>query len=102
MNNLADSSSGGIASSCNYAVAGTLIVSGVMFQYCHYTRRAEKDGMMRAMQIMKQKDMEKVAKQQQKDKAKEERRRLKDEEQDAKLAAAQSKGDAGRPWWKVW
>lgn len=73
-----------------------------MYQYCQYRRHAEKEGMMRAVEIMNKKQLEKQAKEQQREKAKEERRKLKDQEQDHKLAAMKGAGETGKPWWKVW
>lgn len=74
-----------------------------------YRRHAEKEGMMRAVDILNQKEMEKVTRAAQKEKAKEERRRLKDKEQDAQLASMKEARDGtangggeGKSWWNVW
>jgi len=64
--------------------------------------------MMRAVEILNKKDVEKRAREARKEKAREERRAGKEKELDAQFAALnQAKpdivsGDGGRPWWKVW
>ena len=81
-----------------------------MYQYCFYKRHAEKEGMMRAVEIMNKTDLEKRARQARKEKVKEERRKNKDVELDGQLAALSEKKSASgamggvdaRPWWKVW
>lgn len=78
-----------------------------MYQYCLYKRQAEKEGMMRAVEILNKKDVEKQARAARKEKAREERRKGKDTELDAQLAALnQAKPDTGpsggKAWWKVW
>ncbi|KAK5697797.1 hypothetical protein LTR17_023799 [Elasticomyces elasticus] len=85
-------------------------------------RQAEKDGMMRVIDVMNKKDIERKAREQRKEKVREERRRGKDEELDSRIAALSNKsegivgaasgtikeggvgdgGGGGRPWWKVW
>jgi cytochrome c oxidase assembly protein subunit 20 len=79
-----------------------------MYQWCLYRRQAEKDGMMRAVEILNKKEIEKRAREAQKEKAREERRRRKEEEQDKQFAALREKHDAAagsqnaKPWWKLW
>ncbi|KAK5685918.1 hypothetical protein LTS10_002031 [Elasticomyces elasticus] len=85
-------------------------------------RQAEKDGMMRVIDVMNKKDIERKAREQRKEKVKQERRLNKDEELDGRIAALSNKsegivgaasgtireggggdgGGGGRPWWKVW
>jgi cytochrome c oxidase assembly protein subunit 20 len=68
-----------------------------------FQRKAEKEGMTRAMEILNRKEMEKKAREQRKEQLKKERREIKDKEQDAQLAALKEKADgSGKPWWKVW
>lgn len=78
-----------------------------MYQYCHYKRQAEKEGMMRAVEILNKKDIEKKAREARKDKIREERRKAKDVEQDAQFAALQDAQSvkpegSGKSWWKPW
>ena len=97
-----------------------------MYQYCLYKRQAEKEGMMRVVDIMNKKDIERKAREQRKEKVKEERRLVKDQELDTQLATLKEAKVAGggpvggvtamgggggnggggggeaRPWWKVW
>ncbi|KAK3071435.1 hypothetical protein LTR53_008640 [Teratosphaeriaceae sp. CCFEE 6253] len=111
---------------CSWAVASTLLASSGMYQYCYYRRHAEKEGMLRVVEIMQRKEVERKAREQRKgrEKVKEERREAKDVEIDGRLAALKEKravadgggadvggasregGGAGagqgRPWWKVW
>lgn len=93
---------------CSWAVGSFCFSAPVMYQYCYYKRHAEKEGMMRAVEILNRKEGEKKAREQRKEKMKEERRQAKDLEQDAQLAAlkeaqgAKAEGGGGRPWWKVW
>lgn len=76
-----------------------------MYQYCMYKRQAEKEGMMRAMEILNKKDAEKKAREQRKEQLREERRIAKEKEQDAQFAAlnmaAPGQG-SGKSWWKFW
>ncbi|KAK3616111.1 hypothetical protein LTR56_026179 [Elasticomyces elasticus] len=109
--------------SCSYAVASFCFGSVGMYQYCLYRRQAEKDGMMRVIDVMNKKDIERKAREQRKEKVKQERRLNKDEELDSRIAAMSGKnegtvvaagsgtireggsayaGGGGRPWWKVW
>ncbi|KAK5716652.1 hypothetical protein LTR15_009544 [Elasticomyces elasticus] len=105
--------------SCSYAVASFCFGSVGMYQYCLYRRQAEKDGMMRVIDVMNKKDIERKAREQRKEKVKQERRLNKDEELDSRIAAMSGKSDGmpavregggvgdagggvGRPWWKVW
>ena len=79
-----------------------------MYQYCMYKRTAEREGMMRAVEIMNNKDVEKKAREALKEKQKGDRRAAKEKEQDAQFSALHAKANAGsgasgvRPWWKVW
>lgn len=80
-----------------------------MYQYCHYKRQAEKEGMMRAVEILNRKDVEKKAREARREKMREERRANKETELDAQFAALNeakpsvgSQGGGGKPWWKVW
>jgi cytochrome c oxidase assembly protein subunit 20 len=74
-----------------------------MYQYCGYKRHAEKEGMMRAVEILNAKEMERRVREERKEKARAERRLAKEAEQDAQLAALnKAKSGDGRPWWKVW
>lgn len=76
-----------------------------MYQYCHYKRQAEKEGMMRAVEILNKKEVEKKAREARKEKAREERRAKQEGEQDAKFAAlkeAEVGGGSSKPWWKIW
>lgn len=62
--------------------------------------------MLRAVEILNKKEVEKKAREAQRQKAKEERRKLKEAEQDgqfAALAKSQEKGDGGgKSSWKFW
>lgn len=91
---------------CSWAVGSFCLGAPVMYQYCMYKRQAEKEGMLRAVEILNKKDVERKAREARKEKAREERRAAKDVEQDAQLAALKAKTDGGgggeRPWWKVW
>lgn len=76
-----------------------------MYQTCMYKRQAEKEGMMRAVEILNKKEMEKKAREQRKEAMREERRQAKEKEQDAQFAAlnmAAPSGNNGKPWWKIW
>ncbi|KAK4549164.1 hypothetical protein LTR36_007622 [Oleoguttula mirabilis] len=99
--------------SCTWAVGSFCLGAPAMYQYCLYQRQAEKEGMMRAVEILNKKDVEKKAREARKEKAREERRRGKDVELDAQFAAlgkgksadaASGGGDGGggKAWWKVW
>ncbi|KAH9828438.1 cytochrome c oxidase protein 20, mitochondrial-like [Teratosphaeria destructans] len=92
-----------VASACNWAVVSFMGVSVASYQYCLYRRQAEKEGMLRAVEILNAKEMEKKAREARKEKLRSERRLAKEQEQDAQFAALQeSKGGGGKPWWKVW
>ncbi|KAK5135149.1 hypothetical protein LTR08_005535 [Meristemomyces frigidus] len=96
-----------IWSSCTWAVGSFCFGAPAMYQYCLYKRQAEKQGMMRAVEILNKKDIEKRAREARKEKVREERRKNKDVELDGQLAALGEKqsasgGGDGRPWWKVW
>ena len=60
--------------------------------------------MMRAVEILNKKEVDRKARESRKEKVREERRLAKDKEQDSQLAALSQKqaGDSGKPWWKVW
>ena len=62
--------------------------------------------MMRAVEILNKKDVEKKAREAAKERQKEERRKLKEAELDAqynKLREAKTEGGGtSKPWWKVW
>lgn len=80
-----------------------------MYQWCLYRRQAEKDGMMRAVEILNKKDLEKKAREQRKEAAKQERRKAKEEEQEVQFAALREAKDAKtddggikKPFWKFW
>ncbi|KAK1066372.1 hypothetical protein LTR74_007259 [Friedmanniomyces endolithicus] len=111
---------------CSWAVGSFCFSSASMYQYCLYKRQAEKEGMMRVVDIMNKKDIERKAREQRKEKVKEERRLVKDQELDTQLATLKEAKVAGggpvggvaaigggsgnggggggeaRPWWKVW
>ncbi|KAK6443722.1 hypothetical protein LTR95_000549 [Oleoguttula sp. CCFEE 5521] len=91
---------------CSWAVASWMGASTLMHQYCKYQRQTEKEGMMRAMEILDKKGMEKKAREARKEKAREERRKAKEEELEVSFAKAGenvSSGSApGKSWWKVW
>ncbi|KAK3619687.1 hypothetical protein LTR22_025896 [Elasticomyces elasticus] len=109
---------GAVWTSCSYAVFSFCFGSVGMYQYCLYRRQAEKDGMMRVIDVMNKKDIERKAREQRKERVKQERRLNKDEELDGRIAAMGGKregapavggdggggdgGGGGRPWWKVW
>jgi len=75
-----------------------------MYQYCHYKRQAEKEGMMRAVEILNKKEVERKARDSRKEKAREERRLAKDKEQDSQLAKLNEaqQSSSGKSWWRVW
>ncbi|KAK4556443.1 hypothetical protein LTR86_006587 [Recurvomyces mirabilis] len=89
--------------SCSWAVGSFCFSAPLMYQYCHYRRTAEKEGMMRAVEILNKKEVERKAREARKEKVREERRLAKDREQDTQLAALSEKqSGGGQPWWKVW
>ncbi|WPH04120.1 Hypothetical protein R9X50_00700500 [Acrodontium crateriforme] len=92
-----------IFTACSWAVGTFCAGSSVAYQYCYYKRHAEKEGMMRAVEILQKKDEQKRARELHREKMKEQRRELKEKEQDAQFAALHAKdGSSGKPWWKVW
>ncbi|KAK5173172.1 uncharacterized protein LTR77_003294 [Saxophila tyrrhenica] len=91
----------GVFSACNWAVFGTCFGSGIMYQYCLYKRQAERDGMIRAVEIMNKNQLEKQAREQAKERQKEERRKLKDQELEAHYAKLRDEEARNRPWWKA-
>ena len=100
---------GTLWSACTWSVWSAVVVSSVMFQWCRYKRSAERDGMMRAVDILNKKEEQKKAREVYKEKQREQRRKLKEDElneQYTKLREAKdAKSDDGgisKPWWKVW
>lgn len=87
---------------CNWTVATFCAGSFVQYQYCHYKRQAEKEGMMRAVEILNKKEIEKKAREQRKESLRQERRETKEKEQDAQYAALKEKENGGKPWYKMW
>ncbi|KAK4889915.1 hypothetical protein LTR27_011338 [Elasticomyces elasticus] len=95
-----------------------LLLRRRLFLFWVSGRQAEKDGMMRVIDVMNKKDIERKAREQRKEKVKQERRLNKDEELDTRIAALSNKsegivgvapgggtsdgGGGGKPWWKVW
>ncbi|KAK5114273.1 hypothetical protein LTR62_002524 [Meristemomyces frigidus] len=89
--------------SCSTAVAAFCLSAPAMYQFCHYKRQAEKEGMMRAVEILNKKEVDRKARESRKEKVREERRLAKDKEQDSQLAALSPKAEGGgKAWWKVW
>ncbi|KAL1303351.1 hypothetical protein AAFC00_006748 [Neodothiora populina] len=92
-----------IMTSCNYAVSAFCISSFAMYQYCQYQRRAEKEGMKRAIEIIDRKGLERKQKEARMERARELRRQKKEEEEQAVYAKLNAdKEAAGKSWWKVW
>ncbi|KAF2717232.1 hypothetical protein K431DRAFT_288761 [Polychaeton citri CBS 116435] len=91
-----------IWSSCSWAVATFCGTSAVMYQYCQYRRQMEKDGMIRAMEILEKKDAERKAREAQKERVREARRKAKEEELEGKYKDARGESGSGRSWWKIW
>lgn len=94
---------GSVWSACNWAVLAACMGSGVMYQYCLWKRQAEKEGMMRAVEILNTKAAEKKAREEARERQKEERRKVKEQELAGQYQRLRE-GDsaAGKPWWKVW
>ena len=72
---------------------------------CQSQRKKEKEGMMRAVEILERKGVEKKARAGQKAKEKEERRQRKEEELEGQYAKAREGSEqagGGKSWWKVW
>ncbi|QIX00579.1 hypothetical protein AMS68_006096 [Peltaster fructicola] len=89
---------------CNWAVGSFIAGSMVQYQYCQYRRHAEKEGMLRAVEVINRKEIERKAREARRDQVKSERRKAKDEEQDSQLTAlkeAETKKE-GRSSWKWW
>ncbi|KAF2211144.1 hypothetical protein CERZMDRAFT_43950 [Cercospora zeae-maydis SCOH1-5] len=86
----------------NWAVGSFCVASFGFYQYCLYKRQSEKEGMIRAMEILDKKRLEKQMREERKQKLREERRLAKDKELDAQYQAASNKQDGGRPWYKFW
>jgi cytochrome c oxidase assembly protein subunit 20 len=91
-----------IWSACSWAVASTCMVSGVMYQWCLYRRQMEKEGMMKAVEILNKNQMEKKAREEARERQKEERRKLKDQELEGTYAKLRESQAGSKPWWKVW
>jgi cytochrome c oxidase assembly protein subunit 20 len=72
-----------------------------------YKRQAEKEGMMRAVEILNKREMEKRAREARKERMREERRVAKEREQDEQFAAlakeeekkGEKKGEGGKGRW---
>jgi cytochrome c oxidase assembly protein subunit 20 len=94
---------GSVWSACNWAAGGFCIASGVMYQYCLNKRQAEKEGMMRAVEILNAKSAERKAREEARERQKEERRKIKEEELAGQYQRLrQGETGVGKPWWKVW
>ncbi|CAK1359450.1 hypothetical protein CB0940_05657 [Cercospora beticola] len=87
--------------SCNWAVGSFCVAAFGMYQYCLYQRQSEKEGMIRAMEILDKKRLEKQMREERKQKLREERRAAKEKELDAQYQAASDKQD-GKAWYKFW
>jgi cytochrome c oxidase assembly protein subunit 20 len=92
----------GLYSASSWFVASTCVASGVMYQWCLYRRQAERDGMIRAVEILNKNGLEKKAREQAKERQREERRRLKDEELEVEYAKRREEDARGKSWWNVW
>lgn len=109
-----DTTTAAVWSACSWAVGTFCAASAVTHQYCLYKRQAEKEGMMRAVEILQKKDLEKKAREVRKEKMREERRAAKEEELDGRFAAAaattgqappsanSSSSSGSKPWYKIW
>ena len=87
----------------NWAAGTFCLTAFGLYTYCDYKRRASKDGMMRAVEIMNKNAIEKEAQRARKQKEREQQRQEKDRELDARYAAArESSGSSGKSWWKFW
>ena len=85
------------------------MTSAVLYQYCQYKRTAEKEGMMRAVEILNKKEVEKKAREAYKESQRQKRREDKEHELNDKYAKLREEKDAmtdgggiSKPWWKVW
>lgn len=74
-----------------------------MYQYCQYKRRAEKEGMMRAIEIIDRKGLERKQKEARMERARELRRQKKEEEENSTYAKLRDESSQStKPWYKVW
>ena len=90
---------------CNTTALSFVGASGIQYQYCLWRRQQEKEGMMRAVEVLNKKEVEKKARERQREKAREERRKFKEEEQDEQFAKLrEEQGGGGKGWggWKFW
>lgn len=85
------------------------MTSAVLYQYCQYRRTAEKEGMMRAVEILNKKEVEKKAREAYKESQRQKRREEKEHELNEQYAKLREEKDAktdgggiSKPWWKVW
>ncbi|KAF2155164.1 hypothetical protein K461DRAFT_292047 [Myriangium duriaei CBS 260.36] len=96
-----------VFTACNWAVGGFCFTSFAMYQYCTQQRKAEREGMKQAMEIIDRKSIERKQKEQRMERARELRRQKKEEEDQeafAKLRVEkeQSPQAQQKSWWKVW
>ena len=95
---------GRIWTACNWAVMSFVLGSVGQYQYCQYRRQAEREGMLRAVEVLNKKEVERRAREARREQIKAERRKTKDAEQDAHLSAlkeaeAKKSGSGGWKWW---
>ncbi|KXS96960.1 hypothetical protein AC579_1487 [Pseudocercospora musae] len=90
-----------IPKAANWAAGTFCLSAGVLYQYCMYQRQAEKEGMMRAVEILNKKQAAKQAREERKAKLREERREAKDKELDVQYKAAGDTSE-GKAWYKFW
>lgn len=91
-----------IPKACNWAVGTFCIGAFSMYQYCQYQRRAEKEGMKRAIEIIDRKQLERRQKEARMDRARELRRQKKEQEEQATYSKLQGAEEQGKPWYKPW
>ncbi|KAI9724975.1 MAG: hypothetical protein M1812_000251 [Candelaria pacifica] len=82
----------------NWAVGGFCISAFTMYEYCHYQRRREKDGMKRAVELLDRKKIERE-REKKMEVAREERRKAKEEAD--KLAEEEERKKKSKGW-KFW
>lgn len=89
---------------CTWTAYSFMGISVLMYQYCMYTRQAEKEGMLRAMEIINKKSAEKQAREERKTKLREERRETREKELDMQYKAAAGTSNAGgaKAWYQFW
>lgn len=87
---------------CSWAVGTWAAASIGLYNYCLYKRQAEKQGMIRAMQILDTKRLEKQAREERKAALREERRIAKEKELELQYQATSDKQGGGRAWYKLW